>query len=72
VQWAITQENIAIALRARAGRDDAADPRGDLTVALAAVDGALEIYDPEHMSYDHGTATRLRDLILADLDALPD
>ncbi|MEL6451015.1 MAG: helix-turn-helix domain-containing protein [Pseudomonadota bacterium] len=71
VDWAETQESIAIALRARAARADAVAPRADLTAALAAVDGALEVYDPEHLSYRHGNATRVRNLILAALDALP-
>ena len=68
----MTQENIAIALKQRAGRPDAKDARADWAAALDAVNGALAVYDPEHMSYEHAKATRLREGILAEIDALPD
>ena len=61
---------MAIAEVSRADHDSTSDPRPHLQAALAHVDSALHIYDPEHMSYDHGTATRLRDDIQAALDAL--
>lgn len=70
VQWAMTHENIAIALKATAAHDSCTDPASALAQALTAVDAALTVYDPEHMSYDHGTATRLRTKILAQIDAL--
>ena len=41
-----------------------------LLAALEAVDGALEVFDPEHMSYNHTKATELRDQIRAALDDL--
>lgn len=71
VEWAGTQVNLAIAERARAQHDSSTDPVGHLRAALAHVDGALRVYDPEHMSYDHGRASDLRAEILAALDALP-
>ncbi len=71
VDWAITQENMALAEMARAEHDTTADPRPHLEAALFHVENALRIYDPEHMSYDHGTATALRNRIQAALDALP-
>jgi len=61
VDWAMAQENLALAEEARADHDSTADPRPHLTAALAHVEAALTVYDPEHMSYDHDTATRLRD-----------
>jgi len=47
-------------------------PRDDLTAALAAVDVALMVFDPKHMSYDHAKANRLRDDIIALLERLDD
>ena len=72
VDWAITQENIAIALLERSERPETDAPREDLRAALEAVDGALEVFDPEHMSYNHKKATELRAEIQAALDALAD
>ena len=72
VDWALTQENIALALSQRAERQDAKNSRDDLLAALVAVRGALEVFEPEHLSYNHGTATRLRDSILKALDDLPE
>jgi hypothetical protein len=60
-----TMENLAIALLARATLPDAPDRAADLAAALDAVDDALSIYTPEHTPYDHDTATRLREDILA-------
>ena len=70
LDWATTQENIAIAQLAIAGHDSCTDPQAALLAARAAVDKALTIYDPDHMSYDHGTAIHLRDGIQSRLDAL--
>jgi hypothetical protein len=39
-----------------------------LAEALDAVDGALEVYDPEHMSYNHTKATALRADIVAAME----
>ena len=69
VQWATTQENIAIALLETAAHDSCTDPASALAQALTAVDAALTVFDPEHMSYNHGTATRLRTQILAQIAA---
>ncbi len=69
VQWAETKLNIAIALKDQATHDSCTDPARALTEALAAVDAALTVFDPDHMSYNHGTATRLRDDIRAAIDA---
>ncbi|MEM9870722.1 MAG: hypothetical protein AAF822_05660 [Pseudomonadota bacterium] len=71
VDWATTQENLAIAEQSRAQHDSTSDPRPHLEAALVHVGNALRIYDPEHMSYDYGTATALRNKIQAALDALP-
>ena len=68
VNWAMTQENLAEAKQALARHGG--DTRAHLQAALAHVDGALEVFDPAHMSYNHGKASRLRDSILADLAAL--
>jgi hypothetical protein len=71
VDWAMTQDNIARCEASRAEHDSCHDPRPPLTAALEAVNNALTVYDPEHMSYYHAKATRLRDRIQAKLDALP-
>ena len=71
VDWAMTQYNIAICEKARAEHDSCADPRPPLTAALKAVENALTIYDPDHMSYYHAKATGVRDRIQAKLDAPP-
>lgn len=70
VQWAETRENLAITEEDIAKHEGTDDPRPHLETALAHVDAALTVYDPEHMPYDHGTATRLRDEIKAALEAL--
>lgn len=56
--WAMTRKNMAVAFNALA---DAETDRaaGHLHEAEAAVLDALRVYDPEHMPFDHGTATRL-------------
>ncbi|MCA3515332.1 MAG: helix-turn-helix transcriptional regulator [Rhodobacter sp.] len=70
VQWAITQENMALLERAHAAHDTCTDPAPHLRAALDHVAAALTVYEPDHMPYDHGTATRLRDGLLAQLAAL--
>ena len=67
VQWATTQRNLAIAELAIADHDATRNPRPHLEAALAHVEAALTVYDPDHMSYDYGTATRLRDHLKARL-----
>lgn len=71
VHWAETKENIAICEEARAAHDTCTNPRSPLNAALQAVENALTTFDPDHMSYNHTKATKLRDDIQAKLDALP-
>lgn len=66
----MTRANMAIAELALAANGTAGVPRDRLDAALAHVEAALTVYDPEHMPYDHGMATRLREDILARLAAL--
>ena len=70
VEWAMTQNNLAVAEYSHAVHLATADPRPHLDAALTYIDAALTVYDPDHMSYDHGRATRLRDRILALIAAL--
>ncbi|MCE2747991.1 MAG: helix-turn-helix domain-containing protein [Rhodobacter sp.] len=70
VQWAMTQENMALLEQARAAHDTCTDPAPHLRAALDHVTAALTVFDPDHMPYNHGTATRLRDALLAQLAAL--
>ncbi|SPH18600.1 hypothetical protein DEA8626_02140 [Defluviimonas aquaemixtae] len=67
LQWAETQENMARLERARAGHDACLDPRPHLKAALAHVEAALEVYDPDHMTFYYEKATRLRDHLLSAL-----
>ena len=69
VDWAMTQKNMGLTLEDLADIDpDNADTH--LSNALEALDNALRVYDPDHMSYDHGTATTARTRIAAKLAAL--
>lgn len=61
VQWAMTQENLANAEEALALHQATGDPAPHLRAALAHVEAALEVYDPETMAHPHFTATALRD-----------
>ena len=70
VDWAMTQENMALLEQARAAHDTCTDPAPHLRAALDHVTAALTVYDPDHMPYQHGTAGRLRDDLLAQLAAL--
>jgi hypothetical protein len=70
VDWAMTQENMARLEQARAAHDSCTDPAPHLRAALEHVTAALTVYDPDHMPYDYGTATRLRDELRAQLAAL--
>ena len=66
LDWAMTQENLAIAYRTLATRT-AGDARlAYLREALAAVDGALQVYREGNATYDIGTAESLRADILAE------
>ncbi|MEL7090803.1 MAG: helix-turn-helix domain-containing protein [Pseudomonadota bacterium] len=65
VPWATTQVNVGFALLERAQFLEEDLMAGDLQAALEAVDGALEVFDPEHTPYQHGNATGLRESILA-------
>ena len=71
MNWAETQKNIAVAHCEMSEHGSCDTPKPELQNALAAIDAALTVYDPEHMSYDYGTATEFRKRILAKLDALP-
>ncbi|MEP6065654.1 MAG: hypothetical protein ABJ246_07450 [Paracoccaceae bacterium] len=72
INWAKTQKNISIALKDRASLSNIEQARVDLTKALKTIDSTLDIFDPEYMSYDHGTATEIRQQILSAIDALSD
>lgn len=69
VNWAMTRENLAICHLAWSQHPACDDPVAHLRRALEHVDAALTVYDPDHMAYDHGTATRLRADILSALAA---
>ncbi|GLT10621.1 tetratricopeptide repeat protein [Sulfitobacter porphyrae] len=71
VDWAETQYNIAITQRDLSHNGSCTDPRAALEAALMAVDDALTVFDPDHISYYHAKASRPRDNILADIAALP-
>jgi len=68
VEWAKNMENMAMLEEARADHDTCTDPRTALEAGLAHVEAALTVYDPEHMPYDYGTATKLRDRLHARLE----
>ncbi len=70
VDWAMTRANMALQEQARAGHDSRADPRPHLRAALDHVEAALEVFDPDHTPFYHGTATALRDDLRAALAAL--
>ena len=61
--------NLGNAERAIAAHATTTDPRPHLLAALAHVEAALTVYDPEHMPYRHDKASHLRDTIRAALDA---
>ncbi|MBV0911719.1 AAA family ATPase [Anianabacter salinae] len=69
VDWAMTRENMAIAEKAIAEHDSTTDPRPRLEAALAHVEAALEVFDPDHTPYNHDKASDLRDAIRAALEA---
>ncbi|MGB0926568.1 MAG: hypothetical protein ACPGVA_05115, partial [Pikeienuella sp.] len=64
VDWAMTQENLAIALRDMADQMPG-EAAAHLSAARALVCGALEVYDPAHMPFHHNGAKKL----LTDIDA---
>ncbi|WP_424967770.1 tetratricopeptide repeat protein [Dinoroseobacter sp. S375] len=71
LDWAMTTENVSNAQRSQARLLSGDTARRALEAALLHVEHALTVYSPENTPYNHGEATRLRDGILADLDALP-
>ncbi len=71
VQWAMTQENLAFTEEAIADHPTTADPRPHLAAALAHLQAALEVYDPEHLPFYHEKATAMRNRIAARLAAAP-
>ena len=64
-------ENIAVAHYQISEHDSCDTPKPELQNALAAIDAALTVFDPVHMSYNFEKATKFRKRILAKLDALP-
>ncbi len=70
VDWAMTQENLALAEEAIADHKATENPHPHLQTALNYVDASLTIFDPDHMSFNHAKATRVRDRILAKIAAL--
>ena len=68
VQWAETLENIGLAFEALG--DLGADPAARYGTALAALDAALEVFDPELMPLNHEKASANRGRIAAKLTAL--
>lgn len=70
VYWAETQYNLASTEDAQAEHDTCTDPLPHLRAALDHVTAALEVYDPEHMPYDFGTATKLKTRLKEKLAAL--
>ena len=71
MDWAETQENMAIVYKVRAAVFDRAEKqekvKADLERALFHLDAALGVYDPTQSPYDHETATALRERILSAL-----
>jgi len=70
VDWAMTQENMALLEQARAAHDKCTNPVPHLRAAIDHVTAALTVYDPDHMPHHHAKATGLRDDLLAQLAAL--
>ena len=70
VEWAKNMYNSANAELNLANHSAIKDPAPYLKSALEYVEAALNVYDPEHMSYNYANAARLRDHIQARLDAL--
>ncbi|MEM0908604.1 MAG: helix-turn-helix transcriptional regulator [Pseudomonadota bacterium] len=64
IQWAMTHENLALAEKALAEKDGE-DRNAHLSVALAHVNQALEVYSPDESAYHFESATKLRDDIIA-------
>ena len=71
MDWAETQENMAIVYKVRAAVFDRAEKqekaKADLEQALFHVDAALGVFDPAHSPYNHEKATTLRERILSAL-----
>jgi len=71
MQWAMTQMNIGMAYTAMAEREEG-DTRTPLDRALAALDNALTIFDPEHTGYYFDGCTAAREKAAALRAALDD
>ncbi|MEQ9242909.1 hypothetical protein [Roseovarius indicus] len=67
VQWATTKENLAEAEESLADHDTTTDQVPHLRAALEHVEAALEVFDPDHMPFDHSEATALRERLHARL-----
>lgn len=74
MQWAMTQENMAIVYVQRAAffdeEQDQTKAKADLEQALVHIDAALGVYDPADSPYNHERATTLREGILSALQEL--
>jgi hypothetical protein len=67
----MTQQNLALCHGAWSQHPACEDPPAHLRQALAHVEAALTVYDPDHMPLDHEKATRLREAILSALADKP-
>lgn len=67
VQWAITRETMAQTEESLADHDTTTDQVPHLRAALEHVEAALEVFDPDHMPFDHSEATALRERLRARL-----
>ncbi len=63
----MTMENLGLAYEALA---EVGQGRAALVEAAGCFEAALRVYDPEHMPYDHGTATASLARVRAKLAAL--
>lgn len=70
LKWAGIQNNMALTEEELAKHDSCVDSRPHLQAALGHLDAALRVFDPDHMPYDYGIATKSRARIQAKLDAL--
>lgn len=72
VDWAMTTGNLGLANESLADNSTCADPRTALESAVECFTGALRIYDPEAMLYDHESISESLARVRAKLAALPD
>ncbi len=65
--WAMTQENLALVELSIAQKCDGAKEVAHARAALAHVEAALEVFDPQESAFNHQKASRLRDALRAAL-----